>query len=755
MNLKITYLLFLISIQAIGQDGAISGRITSNNSPLPYANIFIKELERGATADQRGEYIIQNIPYGSYTLKVSSVGYKSKSLKVKVGVEETNQNLDISIDEALTSLNEIVVTGSRTARERKDLPIAVDVISSELYEATQSVCLAEGLNYQAGLRIESNCQTCNYTQVRMNGLQGGYTQILINSRPVFSPLTGLYGLEQIPANLIDQVEVTRGGGSALYGSGAIAGTINIITKDPQADFAEININHALIGGESQDNNLNLNLTQINDRENAGLSIYASRRQRQEYDANDDGFSELPRIMNNSLGLTGFLKPNQKLRIGLSMNAINEQREGGDMLDEAPHKRQQSESRDANILAGNLDIDYHAAANHTIKTYMGAQYTTRNHYTGFFNSDGYGNTENHTIQAGLQHNYKFNILGFSQHLISGFEYQLDDVLDQIPAYGYKIDQTTRQLGAFVQGEVKIMESLTLLGGIRANSHNLVQGVVPAPRAAIMYEFAPLSKIRLSYARGFRAPQAFDADLHIAFAGGGIATNQIDPDLAPEFSNSYTASYDFDHFGTDKAFGFTLSAFYTGIEDVFVYEELNTDENDNMTLFKTNGGQAEVYGISLEMRAKKQGIAELDAGFTIQESLNENVIEWSADIPGTRQFLRTPDHYGYFALTLRPESDLKMFWTGVYTGSMPVPHFGGAPGVDGDRLVNARTFLENNFKLAYTFTMKESESELEFNAGIQNAFNAFQNDFDRGPDRDSNYMYGPTRPRTYFLGVKYRL
>ena len=125
-----------------------------------------------------------------------------------------------------------VVVATRNETTRRMAPTLVNVVSMKTFENTNSTCLAQGLNFQPGVRVENNCQNCGFQQVRINGLDGPYTQILIDSRPIFSALSGVYGLEQIPANMIDRVEVMRGGGSALFGSSAIAGTINIITKEP-------------------------------------------------------------------------------------------------------------------------------------------------------------------------------------------------------------------------------------------------------------------------------------------------------------------------------------------------------------------------------------------------------------------------------------------------------------------------------------------------------------------------------------------
>ena len=139
--------------------------------------------------------------------------------------------------------------------------------------ATQSVSVADGLNFSPGVRVETNCQNCGFTQVRLNGLEGAYTQILLNSKPVFSSLLGVYGLEQIPTNIIERIEIVRSGGSALYGSNAIAGTVNIITKDPILNTWEIGSTLALVDGKSADRILTLNTSIVADDLNSGVGRY--------------------------------------------------------------------------------------------------------------------------------------------------------------------------------------------------------------------------------------------------------------------------------------------------------------------------------------------------------------------------------------------------------------------------------------------------------------------------------------------------
>ena len=127
-------------------------------------------------------------------------------------------------------LDQVVVTGSKSEQKRRNSPALVSVAGSKLFDLVGACSLADGLSFQPGVRVENDCQNCGFTQVRINGLDGHYSQILMNSRPVFSALAGVYGLEQIPANMIDRVEIMRGGGSALFGSSAIGGTVNIIDR---------------------------------------------------------------------------------------------------------------------------------------------------------------------------------------------------------------------------------------------------------------------------------------------------------------------------------------------------------------------------------------------------------------------------------------------------------------------------------------------------------------------------------------------
>ena len=157
--------------------------------------------------------------------------------------------------------------------------------------------------------------------------------------------------------------------------------------------------------------------------------------------------------------------------------------------------------------------------------------------------------------------------------------------------------------------------------------------------------------------------------------------------------------------------------------------------------------------MEGRLNYNYLVELDFGVTLQRSLYIEPVSWSSEIDGIRDYLRTPGKYGFYMLTINPMNHLHINFTGTITGPMKIPHYGGAPGVDGDRIEISPVFWNSNIKVSQDILINKGKQQLEISAGIQNIWNAYQNDFDMGKNRDSNYVYGPARPRTYFLGIKF--
>ena len=198
---------------------------------LPYIVVMLKGTTIGVATENTGHYMIRNVPEGTFTVEVSAIGYKKVSREVNIR-KGRSYEVNFVLEEDHIQIDGVIVSATRSETTRRMSPTLVNVVGMDVYNKTNSTTVAQGLSFQPGVRVENNCQNCGFQQVRINGLDGQYTQILIDSRPIFSALAGVYGIEQLPANMVDRVEVMRGGGSALFGSSAIAGTINIITKEP-------------------------------------------------------------------------------------------------------------------------------------------------------------------------------------------------------------------------------------------------------------------------------------------------------------------------------------------------------------------------------------------------------------------------------------------------------------------------------------------------------------------------------------------
>jgi outer membrane receptor for ferrienterochelin and colicins len=756
--------LAILLISTIAYSQTIKGKITSSKGEvLPFSSMLIKGTQIGTTADENGFYQLKT-KKNRIVLVASFTGYLSERKIVFLNFGE-EKIINFTLTEHSEMLDQVTITGTRTNKRRTNSPVIVNVINSATLDNVQACNLSEGLKFQTGLRVETNCQTCNYTQLRINGLAGGYSQILINGRPIFSPLTGLYGLEQIPTNMIDRIEVVRGGGSALYGSSAIGGTVNVITKIPKKNNYSIGYTYQNIKGIA-DNMITGNATVVNEERNAGVSFFINNRSRAPFDANGDNFSELPELKNNSFGTNIFFLPTGNQKIEINFSKMNEFRYGGEMIKKAPHFALQSEERTHDVYVGNVDyqINFNDDKSSLI-TYFATQYTGREHYTGIrpdietpkdtshLANPPYGTSETTTFQGGVQYNHKFDeFLNGNNVFTVGTEFVQDDVFDEIPAYVYEVNQLTKNYGFFFQSDWEITGKINLLTGVRLDKHNLVGNIIASPRVSFLAKPFKNAQIRATFGTGFRAPQAFDTDLHIAFAGGGVSRISLANKLKEERSKSYNVSFNYDRPTEHYIYGFTIEGFYTYLNDAFTLVNIGSDSFGEL-FEKQNGDGATVKGITAEGRLNYNGIFQMDAGFTFQSSEFDTAVKNSDVLVAKKEFLKTPTNYGYATLTYTPNQRFKTAVNLVFTGQMDVLHLASNGNLVKDEYFASPTFTELGFKSSYTFNIEKLKTKIEIFGGAKNIFNAYQTGFDIGKERDSNFIYGPAIPRTFFVGLKF--
>ena len=778
--IPLLYLFAITTVMAQNELATISGTVTTKTKPIPFADIYVMNSTVGTSTDIDGKFTL-NVPSEKTIVIVAKLlGFRSmtKQISIEAG---TSMELNFSLVEDVLGLEKVVVSATRNRINKKETPVIVNVLGPKLFKATQSISLADGLNYQPGVRVETNCQNCGFIQVRLNGLEGQYTQILVNSRPVFSALNGVYGLEQIPVNIIDRVEVVRSGGSALFGSNAIAGTINIITKEPVNDSWEISTNFGITDGTALDRNINLNTSLVSEDLRSGITVYGIFRDREAYDANDDGFSEIPKLNNNSLGVKAFLRPNDNSRIGVDFTGIREYRRGGDRIDIAPQFTDISEELDHNTVFTGIDYElFDNVRKNSGTAYVTLQHTDRDSYYGGLGggrsatdsiaaNNAFGKTTDIALVAGTKYTHIFK----RDVITIGLEYQLNNTDDAIPGYNRVIDQKVNNLGLYTQYEWKPTNKFTTLLGARLDHVNVdgfyaiqdivrlsnVSEIVLNPRLTILYNINEELQFRGGYARGFRAPQAFNEDLHISSVSGEQRFVILSDNLESEFSNAFTASFNYIKDLNKTQINLLAEGFYTTLENPFTIVSTGASlANGSILEESINGSGAYVAGANFELSVSPNSDFLFQVGATVQRSIfNEKQVLFETDgsIPGEKdvildEFVRAPRVYGFLNANWTASEALKFDFTGSYTGRMIAPKVVSDSGFI--NLIDTESFLDITTKITYNFDLIENVN-IELNGGVQNLLNSYQNNFDSGPLRDSDFIYGPNRPRTFFFGLEF--
>lgn len=766
------------ALPQVRTDANVIGHVVSAGGHLPFATVSIKGTTIGVRTDETGHFQIIDLKPGAYIIRAQSVGYKAEEKEVIVKPGETSE-VKFDLAEDFLGLDEVVVTADRSEMKRHESISIVNTLSAGLLSSTQALNLSDVLSFSPGLRIENNCQNCGFTQVRMNGMEGPYSQVLINSRSIFSGIAGVYGLELIPANMIEKIEIVRGGGSALYGSNAIAGTINIILKEPESGSYEGSFSSGLTGiglkgtgGITPDHSVSLNTSVLSDDNKTGLSLYGFNRNRKMFDSNDDGFSEISAMENLSLGTRLFHRFGSKGKLWIDFFSINEERNGGNRQEYTLHERDLAETVKHGINTGSATFERYFRDYDLFSAFFSAQYLKRNSYYGAARSlKDYGRSKDLAYNAGLQYKAIFG----TSSLVAGLENTggnltdtklgypdfenaviVNDSIVSIPHTENVLisDQSTSSGGIFFQYDVKFDKLKLGIGGRfdhfritdHAGNNEVKTGNVLSPRLSLMYELMKNFQARVSYSHGYRAPQIYDEDLHIETSGSRQVININDPGLKEETSRSLMGSFDFNRLIGTVLTGLLVEGFYTELTDPFVNEIGIPDQDGRVYYTRKNASTgATVKGLNIELKVKPLQKFSMTSGFTVQSSRYKSVQQFNS-----REFFRTPSDYGFFNIDWDFVKNTCFSVSGVYTGKMLVPYFGIMTDPDTGELRHSKKFFDLGTRLQYD--MKLNGAGVQLFAGMKNVLNSYQEDFDAGIDRDPSYIYGPLFPRTIYFGIK---
>lgn len=706
------------AVNPIKEGNMIAGHVIvkGTEESIPFATVMILGTNRGAVSNEEGQFEFRKLAAGKYTLRVQVMGYKTQEKTITVSAEATSV-VHFQMEEVSFTTDEVVVSANRNEVSRKAAPVVVNVMSAKLFETVNSTDLAKSLNFQSGLRVENNCQNCGFPQVRINGLEGPYSQILINSRPIISALSGVYGLEQIPVNMIERVEVVRGGGSALFGANAVGGTINIITKDPINNSFQVASTMSNMNGKSWEQYMGGNVSLVAKDNSYGIALYETYRNRNPYDADGDGFSELGKLNMNTFGMRAYYRPNYFSRINVEYHTTNEFRRGGNKFNLQPHEADITEQTKHIINSGGVSYDRYWGEKHKMSVYGSIQHTDRNSYYGAQKDmNAYGKTNDLTwVVGGMYVGNMDRCLFAPATFTGGVEYQSNSLHDVMTGYHRDMQQDVRIAGGFVQNEWRL-NRWTMLVGARLDKHNLIDHPIFSPRVNFLYKPSDNLQARLTYSTGFRAPQAYDEDLHVTAVGGEGVQIRLADGLREERSNSFSGSVDWSFPMGHWQSNILLEGFYTDLHHVFVLEDIGEDQNGDKIKERRNGSGAKVYGVNLDAKVAHGREAQLQLGFTVQRSRYNRAEVWTSEgeeEQTTKRMPRTPDYYGYFTFTSAPLKNFDFSLSGTYTGKMIVPHMAGY--IEKSRMEHTPQFMDLNLKLNYTFVLKD-HIKMQVNGGV---------------------------------------
>lgn len=787
-------LLFIGAVQAQKQtDAMLFGDVKSAKTQehIPYVRIAMKGTSMGTVADGTGHFKLAHLPVGKCVIVAQVVGYKTQEKEVVMEKGKAVQ-LFFELEEDPLHLEQVVVTGTRTEHYLKDVPIRTEIISSEAIENKNASNIYEALEGTPGIRVESQCQFCNFTMVRMQGLGAEHTQVLINGQPIYSGLAGVYGLQQMSTVDVDKIEVVKGAGSALYGSGAIAGAINIVTKEP--DFIPTTTLDLQLGSHKT-NRFDLNSSMRNEKGNIGLNIFAQRYSEGAIDEtgpgmtreevrNKDGVSD--RVMSNltnvGFGLyinDAFLKNDQLIIRGKS---VFENREGGTMTDDYFRNPLTDGTENITTDRYELSLNYNKPIKTKSEINFSMAYTNHNRNA---TNDSYLNdymathgdtvpdlremrpylANEHSLTSTLTFNTKlkkhsliFGVQAFYDILKESGMYVVVDEASPFLGTSYRstANKSAREFGMFVQDEWSITDKFMIVPGIRLDHHHSGEEYVSDqqvfeaayfpktnfdetavnPRMVIKYAISEKFTLRANAGTGFRAPYGFSEDLHLCSGSPRVWKSS---DLNPERSMSYNLSADY--YG--KQFRVSANLFRTDLKDKIGF----TDADPHIAALGydyqwKNIDDAFVQGVELSMMFNIIRGLNLGVDFTYNHGKYKNVREdWvGTEYEKVSQYIsRFPTTTGNFKIEYTPKT-----WTftviGNYQGTMYIDYYSE------DETLSKIKKTEPN--MIFNARVSKKIKQFKLYAGVNNIFNYVQDE--RHLD-DAAFMYAPVYGTTFYGGI----
>ena len=742
--LKIVYYLFVGIISTHSQTNSISGKITSKGEALPFANVYLANTKLGTSSNEDGFFELKNIPNGDYTLVSSSVGFNLKTLKIRLtGNEKLVKNFNLNEN---YSLEEIVVSGTLRPISKSNSPVSVEVYSTTFFKKNPTPSIFESLQNVNGVRPQLNCNVCNTGDIHINGLEGPYTFVLIDGMPIVSGLSTVYGLTGIPQALIERVEVVKGPASTLYGSEAVGGIINIITKKTSNAPALATVVFTSSWGEV---NTDIGMRYETSNKVQGLLGINYFNYQNRIDNNDVNFTDL--TLQNRISIFNKITIERKSNkvFTIAGRYVYEDRWGGELDWEKNYRgsnikygesiyTNRWETFGTYELPTSENINFQFSANgHSQDSFYGTDAYAAEQLTGFgqftYNKQI---REKHDLLIGMAYRYS---------------YYDDNTFATLNENGDANKAAITHLpGIFVQDEIALNTQNNLLLGARVD-YNSIHGRIFSPR--VNYKWNSIDKsdiVRVSIGNGFRVANVFTED-HAALTGAREV--EFDGELQPETSWNINLNYVKKYILKNSFITLDASAFYTYFDNR-ILPDYETDSNK--IIYANLEGFSISKGLSLNTDMNFTNGLSINFGATLMDvSITENKTK-------TRQLL-TESFSGVWSISYKTNTNFTIDYTGNIYGPMRLPLLGE----NDPRAEFSPWFSVQNIQLT-----KKIGPSWEVYGGIKNllnytppanSINSSNNPFDEGIDTDKNpelafdpsYVYASNQGIRTFVGLRYTL
>ena len=583
--------------------GKITGTVSSRGKPVAFANIVLRNTKLGTTSDKNGNYTISNVPKGKYRVRISYLGFKpiEKRILLKAG---ERLKLDFDLEEDVNMVDEVVVTGTLKEVKRLDSPVPVETYNPTFFKKNPTPNIFEALQNVNGVRPQINCQVCNTGDIHINGLEGPYTMVLIDGMPIVSSLSTVYGLMGIPNSLVERIEIVKGPASSLYGSEAIAGLINIITKntDKAPKFSV-----DAMGTTWGEYNLDLGVKFNFDKKTSSLFGINYYNFDNVIDNNKDNFTDKTIQERVSLFQKWNFKRKHNRLFTLAGRLFWEDRWGGDL-------RWNRSFRGGNKIYGESIITerLELIGNYQlpIAEKLMFSFSLSSHDQDSFYGDSPYDAIQQTAFGQLTWDKKAGI----HNLLFGSALRYRFYDDNTPATGEGVNSEPEKTwlpGLFAQDEISINDKHKVLLGARYDYHN-EHGSIFTPRLAYKWSISDMDIIRLNAGTGFRVVNLFTED-HASYTGARdvIVSEELKPEESYNANLSYVKKIYLDHGGVIRL---DAAAWYTHFTNAIIPDY---DTNDDQIIYSNLDGYAVTKGLSVDVDLSLSSRFSTLLGFTFMD------------------------------------------------------------------------------------------------------------------------------------------